>query len=434
MDDLSKLKHVVVLSLENRSFDHVFGGLRAEGNAIDVADRDRWTNDDREGHTWGIGALADNLASSFRPDPDHGWEGIETQVARDGAGNATMGGFVKRWVDVHRDAARPRDAVLAYLSRNHQPVTYFFAEQYTVLERYFASVACGTLPNRFYALCGDAAGHRDNSIRKELLLDLTTVFDNLPADSWRVYAGALPTLLLVGDLGTKRRNLRNIRRLSRFFRDAQQGDLPRLSWLEPTFDWSASFLARLFGVPDGPPNDDHPPSSTARGQKLLHDVYSELIRDPARWSSTLLIVYYDEHGGFFDHVSPPALPVVGTDGIRWFGPRVPAMLISPFAARAGRDKTQFDHCSVIRFISDWFDQPAPNRAGSPHTASVAGALLDKPRTDPTLPPPPPPPQPQAVTPGQEPPAGEVERSIMAFVDGLEAEDRATYDALIDALR
>jgi phospholipase C len=130
-------------------------------------------------------------------------------------------------------------------------------------------------------------------------------------------------------------------------------------------------------------------------------------------------------------VSPPAIPQadVRSDGIRWFGPRVPAWLISPYAPKAGRIKQQFDHCSILKFLADWLGVEAPGRAKSANTASIADALLDAPRAEAPPQPPAPPPQPAAITPGMEPPASEVERAAVAFLDSLEAEDPAIYQEL-----
>jgi phospholipase C len=429
MKDLSKIEHVVVLMLENRSFDHVFGGLKREGGRIDV-DLE-FTNSDESGHMHDMRPMDAALASSYAPDPRHGSVAVERQIA-----GGRMSGFIRDMQASHGARAPRPESVLHYLTREQQPISYFFAEQFTVLERYFASIPTETLPNRFYSLCGTSGGQRDNHIRRQLFLSLRHVFDDLPLTSWKVYAGALPTLLMVGGLLEKRENRARMARIRHFFDDAHAGRLPRLSWIEPVYDWSQSFLARVGRVPEGPPNDDHPPSHTARGQWLLHDVYSALIARPDRWAKTLLIVNYDEHGGFADHVPPPRLATadIQSDGFDSLGPRVPAWLISPFAPRAGRVRTVFDHCSVLRFIAEWFGTRPLGRAASENTRSIADALLDDARTDTAPMPPAPPPVPKDPILDEERPPGDVELTVSAYMDHLEREDPDRFADVVRAFR
>ena len=389
MNDLSQLEHIVVLQLENRSFDHVFGGLVREDPTLDV-DLE-FTNSNHAGKMFPMTELDDELAGVFPDGPGHSSTSVDRQVA-----GGTMSGFIKDFQDTHPANPNP-EIVMQYLKREHQPLSYFFAEQYTVLQRFFPSIATGTLPNRFYGLCGQSGGETDNRFT-QIFLDLPHIFDVIPRDAWAVYSGAFPTIALVGGIGEMFTYRKNFRRISTFLDEARAGTLPRLSWIEPVYSWSSNAVLRKFRVPEGPQNDDHPPSHTARGQQLLFDVYSALLAKPERWAKTLLIINYDEHGGFADHVPPPRIPDedVGTDGIRWMAPRVPAWLVSPFAPRAGRDNTQFDHCSVLRFIADAFGKERLGRAASANTRSIADALLHQPRAEPCPQPPPAPPQPKGV--------------------------------------
>jgi phospholipase C len=422
MKDLAQLEHIVVLQLENRSFDHVFGGLRPEDPTIDV-DRG-FTNPDPAGNPVPMTPIDDELAGVFPDGPGHTMDSVARQIA-----GGAMTGFIQDFHQLYPNNPQP-EIVMQYLQREHQPLSYFFAEHYTVLQRFFSSIATGTLPNRFYSLAGQSGGETDNRIA-QVLLRLPHIFDLIPRDQWAVYSGAFPTVALIGAIGRLARYRANFRRIGTFLDQASAGELPRLSWIEPVYSWSTSRMLRAFRVPEHAQDDDHPPSHTARGQQLLWDVYTALLSNQERWQKTLLIINYDEHGGFADHVTPPQIPNddVGEDGIRWMGPRVPAWLVSPFARKAGRDSTQFEHCSVLRFIADAFGVTRPGRAGSPNTRSIAEVLLDAPRSEPCPLPPSPPPQPRAVA----PPAGDLGPAIADYLETLQRDDPASAQALRDNL-
>lgn len=413
MQDLARLEHIVVLQLENRSFDHVFGGLRATDPTIDVDLA--FTNPDHSGARVAMRPLAQAAAEVFPADPGHSSISVDRQIA-----GGEMSGFVRDLADIAPRLADPHQA-MHYLVERQQPVSYFFAREYTVLQRYFPSIATGTLPNRFYGLCGHSGGETDNRTVRQFFLALRHLFQLLHRDDWAIYAGAFPTLALIGGLGELVTYRNNFRRISTFLDQARAGDLPRLSWIEPVYSWTNNPVLRAVRLPEGPPNDDHPPSHTARGQQLLRDVYEALRADPARWAHTLLIVNYDEHGGFADHVTPPRIADadVGKDGIRWMGPRVPAWLISPYAERGGRDHTTFDHCSVLRFLCDAFGVERLGRAASVNTRSIAEVLRDTPRAEPCPMAPAAPPQPKDA---DLTPEGDLGPVIANYLETLARED------------
>ena len=125
-----------------------------------------------------------------------------------------------------------------------------------------------------------------------------------------------------------------------FLERAASGDLPAVSWIDP------NFIDLTFG-PAGS-NDDHPPSDLHAGQKLVLELFDAVVQGPA-WEKTLLIITYDEHGGFYDHVPPPTAED-DTPALRKLGPRVPAFVISPWVAERQVAKTVFDHTSIIKTI------------------------------------------------------------------------------------
>ena len=125
-----------------------------------------------------------------------------------------------------------------------------------------------------------------------------------------------------------------------FLERAAKGDLPAVSWIDP------NFYDLTFG-PTGS-NDDHPPSDLRAGQKLVLQLVDALMQSPA-WKKTLLVITYDEHGGFFDHVQPPKA-ADDRPAMRRYGPRVPAIVVSPFVGAQSVSKTVFDHTSIIKTI------------------------------------------------------------------------------------
>jgi phospholipase C len=126
-----------------------------------------------------------------------------------------------------------------------------------------------------------------------------------------------------------------------FLDDAKDGKLPAVSWIDPNFV-DVSFIG-----PAGS-NDDHPPSDIKAGQELVLKTYAALVNGP-KWRKTMLVVTYDDHGGFFDHVHPPAAKD-DRPAFRRYGVRVPAFVVSPFTPRASVSSVVYDHTSIIKTI------------------------------------------------------------------------------------
>jgi len=165
-----------------------------------------------------------------------------------------------------------------------------------------------------------------------------------------------------------------------FLERAAAHDLPAVSWIDP------NFYDLTFG-PTGS-NDDHPPSDLRAGQKLVLQLFDALARSEL-WEKTLLVITYDEHGGFFDHVPPPAA-AADRPGMDRYGPRVPALVISPWAAPKSVSNTVFDHTSIIKTILKRFCANAqgeiPDMGARVNAAHHLGELLTEtqPRPAPAL--------------------------------------------------
>ena len=359
---LSDIQTIVFCMMENRSFDHALGSLSldgpgrmpVEGLRSDPDWQDSWTNfgDDKPYSLLEL-ALADPI-----DDPPHGRERIETQIDRRAKGQSAMGGFAQAYIDSRR-GTRPEHytphATMGYYTRESVPTFDFFARNYCVCDHWFTPLPLGTQANRLMAMSGETRVV-DNETG---LPNQPLVYDWLKRNAvkWRAYQSGryfpfftmmdkwiyqiLGSLVFGGEF----------RRYSKFKADWQdRGKAIRpVVFIEPEYS----------DGPNSAPNDDHPPTSIAAGQLFLRDVYETLISNPERWAKTLFIVTYDEHGGFFDHVPPLAIPADCGEGptARRFertGPRVPAFLISPFVEAGQVYSGDLDHTSFLAFLAERF--------------------------------------------------------------------------------
>ncbi len=372
---LAGVDHIVVLVLENRSFDHMLGYLSLPTS---LGGAGRTDVDGLTGPAENVNAVGDSRFAIHHldrtrfagelEDPDHAGGSVDEQI-----GNGRMDGFAANFARISSArAARltppgpepDPGLVMGYYNASDLPVYDHLAAEYCVVDRWFSSVPGATWPNRLYALCGAAAGSR-NDIAPPLyeLPSFVRYLDERQVP-WRWYSYDPATLRAVDPayrLGAHERfayvderalsvGERVAGELTReepsFLDDIAAGRLPAVSWIDPHFK-DLSVL--------GPnSNDDHPPSDVTAGQDLVLMIYHALSTGP-RWSQTMLIVTYDEHGGFYDHVPPPAAAGESPE-FRRLGVRVPALIVSPLTAAGststgllGRD-VHFDHTSIIKTI------------------------------------------------------------------------------------
>jgi phospholipase C len=410
--NLSKIDHIVVLMLENRSFDHMLGYLSLEGGRTDI---DGLSPDmPHGGSAHPPHHLTSTAMSGKALDPDH--SGAATAKQIDGG---LMDGFVDSYAAVlaSRQVANPDPGlVMGYYNAADVPVYDHFASQFCVCDHWHSSVPGATWPNRLYAVAGSADGSRDDRHSGPPLYDKPSFVRHLDAKqvSWRWYSYDPGTLRCVDSayLIGHHEHFAYVDKLklrwtakaeelaiidedsSSFLEDAVRGRLPSVSWIDPNF-----CDLNLVGSSS---NDDHPPSDIQDGQELVFRVYNALASGPS-WDKTMLFVTYDEHGGFFDHVSPPSAEDDDPANFGHYGVRVPAMIVSPWVAAGSVSKTVFDHTSIIktilsRFCGDELDHLSPFKAalhwledGHPHymgkrvaAAKDLGEVLTEPA--PRLPP------------------------------------------------
>jgi metacaspase-1 len=355
-----KIEHVVVLMLENRSFDHMLGYLRVKKRLAIDGLTGAETNPDPDGNPVTVKPLATTL---FPTDLGHSPADVRAQLDN---GNQ---GFVKNYA-LQKDTRDPT-LVMGYHDDTHVWAYDTLATGFAVCDRWFAALPGPTIPNRLFAVAGESGGDTDQPPHGvKFYGGLRTIFDCLDAamakagvdkeDRWEYYFQDLPMLALVEHHAKELLPLvsaHRIRKIGRFFKRAKAGELPALSWIDPNF------------ADVGGSNDDHPPKSDLYdGQQLVKDVYDAIVGGgKGLFAKTLLIVLYDEHGGFYDHVPPP--PSGDAAPFDRFGVRVPAVLVSPWIPPGLVDHTERSHASILRTVLDQF---APDERLTPRVDRAPG--------------------------------------------------------------
>ncbi|HTZ85423.1 MAG TPA: alkaline phosphatase family protein [Solirubrobacteraceae bacterium] len=376
---LSAIDHIVVVMLENRSFDHMLGflSLPAQLGGRERGDVDGLTSPEvnvnsHDGTSYPIEHLAQTAFEGEAEDPDHSGHSVDEQLEGADPANGRGGtGFVKNFARISQARAHKLGVplpspglVMGYYDADDLPVYDHLASEYCVVDRWFSSVPGATWPNRLYAAAGRAAGSRDDIAPPLYSLPSFPRYLDQHGVDWRWYSFDPATLRAIDPeyrfSNHHRFSFLDTRKLSTreraagelteegpsFLDDVAKGELPAVSWIDPRFK-----DLRVLG-PNS--NDDHPPSDVIAGQDLILTIYHALASAPT-WSKTLLIVTYDEHGGFYDHVAPPAA-IDDDHRFQRLGVRVPALLISPHV-KAGSSsmgllskEMHFDHTSIIKTI------------------------------------------------------------------------------------
>jgi phospholipase C len=344
----SGIEHIVVVMMENRSFDHLMGWLPgANGTQAGLAFTD----------SQGISHPTYNLTDFVgcaHPDPDHSYTGGRSEVD---------GGKMDGWLRTTTND----NFCIGYYTESQLPFLSGFARNFTTLDNYFASILGPTFPNRIFSY----AAQTDRLSNTVDLSSLPTIFDSLQnaGVSCKYYFSNVPFLAL---WGFKYIGISAI--YDDFLLDAFFGNLPSVSFLDPKYTI----------LDDGEGNDDHPHADIRSGEAFLSGVYRALSRSP-QWKNTVLIVNRDEWGGFYDTVPPPRAAApnsVDTDivnGKTLLGCRVPVVVASPFSggnpSSPRVNSLVYDHTSVLKLIEWRFGlQPLTRRDASNDVANLAYAL------------------------------------------------------------
>ncbi|MCU1615946.1 MAG: alkaline phosphatase family protein [Frankiales bacterium] len=331
----SGIDHVIVVMMENRSFDHFLGWVPgADGRQGGLRFVDRYGVPHA---TWHL----TEFQGCSHPDPDHSYEGGRIQFNR---------GKLDGWL---RSGDNDPFAI-GYYTASDLDFWRQAGADWTVCDQYFAATMAETYPNRFY----QHAGRTDRLHNSTVTSSLPTIWDRLSAAgrTGRYYFSDIPFTALWGS-----RYIGISAPFPRFLADCAGGTLPDVSFVDPRFVDEAS----------GSSGDDHPHGDIRSGENFLATVYNAVVTSPD-WSRTLLIVNYDEWGGFYDHVPPRTAPDADpATALRGF--RVPALVVSPRARGGAVAHGVYDHTSVLRAI-EWRWGLAPLTARDGAAANLAEVL------------------------------------------------------------
>jgi phospholipase C len=392
---------VFVLMLENRSFDHMLGHSAITGTDADSGGPT--TTDGIQGQSNSfqdqVYQAVPGAALSMPVDPSHEFLNVVVQLGGQGATYPQGGGaypavnnsgFVADFSTVKNVHAL--DEIMKGYAPDHLPVLNALAKEFVVFDRWFSSMPGPTWPNRFFAHAASAGGLDHSPTASQIAawevfrgfkFQNATIFDALDRKKkeWRIYSGgAFPSVA-----GLKGINNFEVRDLDEFAEDLS----------DPEFSSHYTFIEPDYGdVPSGTfrgGNSQHPLDDVTAGERLIKFVY-ETIRKSSYWTSSLLIITWDEHGGFYDHVVPPqavspgdapVMRYISDFGFRFdqYGPRVPAVAVSPLIPKNLIDHRVYDHASIPKTIESIFGL-RPLTARDRDANSVAAlATLATARTD-----------------------------------------------------
>ena len=356
---LDNLKHIVVLMMENRSFDHMLGSLAAVNGNIDGITA-ALSNPDTNNNPVRPQPLAE-FQGQLNPDPDHHFPAVDLQIfGGDPARVANMQGFVKSYFNQQRDVGHSQK-IMYYFAQNQLPVLTTLALEFAVFNRWFASIPGPTICNRAFAHYGTSFGRVDmNPIYVNE--PFKSIYDRLiaatPHSAKIYYYDTTSSTMEVANLLQNQPKLFGT--FDQFLNDCQNGTLPEYSFIEPNYNDHDSDSGEEIA------NDQHPDHDVQAGELFIATVYKAIKGNAALWASTALLIVYDEHGGIYDHVSPPACTPdqftasandTGT-GLPFafdrLGVRVPAILVSPWVPKGTIVNRVFDHASIPATITKFF--------------------------------------------------------------------------------
>lgn len=346
------IKTIVILVMENRSFDHIFGWIKKTRPDIDGLTGQEF-NYVNASDPNSPKILVTNKANFVDSDPGHSIQAIQEQVFGSNTtffDPAPMNGFAQQADKMGVDGLA--ETVMSGFKPEFLPVYTELANEFAVFDKWFASVPASTQPNRFFVHSATSHGASSN-VRKDLIhgFPQKTIFDSLDENdlSFGIYYQNVPTTMFFKSL----RKLKHVNKFHdfdlKFKRDAKNGKLPNYVVMEQ----------RYFDIKHFPANDDHPSHDVALGQNFVKEVY-ETLRSSPQWKEMAFLITYDEHGGFYDHVPTPVSGVPNPDGIigpdpyyfrfERLGVRVPTLLISPWIDK-GLGMFIFEFCCYKFFFS-----------------------------------------------------------------------------------
>ncbi|XP_058107854.1 non-specific phospholipase C2 [Magnolia sinica] len=392
----SPIKTVVILVMENRSFDHMLGWMKRLNpniNGVTGTESNPLSTTDPNSPRF----FFKDQSHYVDPDPGHSFQAIREQIFGSNDTSASpppMNGFAQQAYSM-TGSTNMSDSVMNGFQPDMVAVYQALVEEFAVFDRWFASVPSSTQPNRLYVHSGTSYGATSNIPRLLALgYPQRTIFENIDAAglSFGIYYQNIPATLFY-------RNLRKLKYLTKFrsygleFKNhAMNGKLPNYVVVEQ----------RYMDTKIEPANDDHPSHDVYQGQMFVKEVY-ETLRASPQWNETLLVITYDEHGGFYDHVPTPVRDVPNPDGIigpepflfgfNRLGVRVPTILVSPWINKgtvvhgpngSPFPSSEFEHSSIPATVKKLFNLSSPFLTKRDAWAGTFEGLLQgrsEPRTD-----------------------------------------------------
>jgi phospholipase C len=359
---LDALKHIVVLMMENRSFDHMLGSLKSVDPRIDGI-TNQLSNPDTKGNQVKAQPLAE-FQGQLDPDPDHHFPAVDLQIFGGQTGSnrtANMLGFVKSYFNQRRDIAHSQK-IMYYFTKENLPVLTTLALEFAVFNRWFASIPGPTICNRAFAHYGTSFGR----------VDMNLLYINEPFKSiYQRMISADPkhtAKLYYYDTTSSTMEITNLLQnqpelfgtFGQFLKDCEKGSLPDYSFVEPNYNDHDTDSGEELA------NDQHPDHHVQAGELFIAQAYNAIKQNADLWAKTALLIVYDEHGGIFDHVPPPPCTQdqftasandTGT-GMEFkfdrLGVRVPAILVSPWIPKGTVVDRVFDHASIPATVTKFF--------------------------------------------------------------------------------
>jgi phospholipase C len=358
---LDSLQHLVVLMMENRSFDHMLGALMAVDNRIDGLTGNE-SNPDTTGALAKVQAQA-AFQGQLDPDPDHHFPGVDLQIFNGSMATpriASMQGFVRSYYEQRRDVKHSR-RIMYYFKPQKLPVITTLATEYAVFNGWFSSIPGPTLCNRAFAHYGTSFGH----VGMELFYAnqiYKSIYERLLAagrtSKIYYYDQTSSTMEIVNLLQNQPQLFGTY---DQFIADCKAGTLPDYCFVEPNYSDHVGPGGAIIA------SDQHPDHHVQEGERFIASVYNAIHRNPALWATTALLIVYDEHGGIYDHVPPPACTPdgfvaqpkdTGTGAPFLFdrlGVRVPAVLVSPWIPKGTVVENRiFEHASIPATVTKQF--------------------------------------------------------------------------------
>jgi phospholipase C len=359
---LDNLAHIVVLMMENRSFDHMLGSLTAVNPNIDGV-TPGLSNPDTNGNAVSPQPKA-QYQSQLQPDPDHHFPAVDLQIfggSADPTRQANMQGFVKSYFNQQQDVGHSQN-IMYYFAQKQLPVLTTLATEFAVFNRWFASIPGPTVCNRAFAHYGTSFGRVDMN-PFEILEPFKSVYERLinatPKHTAKIYYyDTTSSTIEVVNLLQNQPELFGT--YQQFLQDCAAGNLPDYSFVEPNYS------DHVTGGGEQIASDQHPDHNVNAGELFIASVYEAIKQNVELWASTALLIVYDEHGGIYDHVPPPSCTPdqftasandTGT-GVPFafdrLGVRVPAILVSPWIPGGTVVNRVFDHASIPATVTAYF--------------------------------------------------------------------------------